>query len=206
MIFGYIRVSTCHQSTDTQRLEIERFCKENNLKIDEWIDETASGQKRPNLRKIKKIMEKAKSGDLVICTEISRLGRSLIMIMNILQHFLEKEVRVWTIKDNFRLGDDIQSKVLAFAFGLSAEIEHKLISLRTTQGLERARLAGKRIGRPKGRISSYYKLSSYDDYIKKEMLLGKTKKSLAKELGVTWKTLNCHLSRIFFAESKMLQN
>lgn len=118
-------------------------------------------------------MENVHEGDLIICTELSRLGRSLIMIMNVLQHFLEKNVSVWTIKDGYKLGDDIQSKVLAFAFGLSAEIERKLISERTKQGLQRAKEKGVRIGRVKGR----------------------SKLSLAKELGVTWKTLNTHLQR-----------
>lgn len=141
-------------------------------------------------------MENVQDGDLIICTELSRLGRSLIMIMNVLQHFLEKNVSVWTIKDGYRLGDDIQSKVLAFAFGLSAEIERKLISERTKQGLQRAKEKGTRIGRVKGKKNTYYKLSKYDTYIKKQLLKGRSKLSLAKELGVTWKTLNTHLQRV----------
>ena len=140
-------------------------------------------------------MENVHEGDLIICTELSRLGRSLIMIMNVLQHFLEKNVSVWTIKDGYKLGDDIQSKVLAFAFGLSAEIERKLISERTKQGLQRAKEKGVRIGRVKGKKNTYYKLSKYDSYIKKQLLKGRSKLSLAKELGVTWKTLNTHLKR-----------
>lgn len=141
-------------------------------------------------------MENVQEGDLIICTELSRLGRSLIMIMNVLQHFLEKNVSVWTIKDGYKLGDDIQSKVLAFAFGLSAEIERKLISERTKQGLQRAKEKGTRIGRVKGKKNTYYKLSKYDTYIKKQLLNGRSKLSLAKELGVTWKTLNTHLQRV----------
>ena len=140
-------------------------------------------------------MENVHEGDLIICTELSRLGRSLIMIMNVLQHFLEKNVSVWTIKDGYKLGDDIQSKALAFAFGLSAEIERKLISERTKQGLQRAKEKGVRIGRVKGKKNTYYKLSKYDTYIKKQLLKGRSKLSLAKELGVTWKTLNTHLQR-----------
>lgn len=202
MTFGYIRVSTTHQNLENQQLEIEKFCKLQGIKIDIWIEEKISGTKRPENRKLGKlIMKSAQAGDLVISTEISRFGRSLIMIMNVLQHFLENGVSVWTIKDGYRLGNDIQSKVLAFAFGLSAEIERQLISERTKLGLNRARQEGKQIGRKKGRKSSIYKLSSSNDYIKKQILLGRTKSSLARELGVSWKTLDAHLSRIMFLKN-----
>lgn len=195
MTYAYIRVSTNKQHTDNQISEIKRFCKANKLIVNEWIVEVISGTKSPNKRKLGKLMENVHEGDLIICTELSRLGRSLIMIMNVLQHFLEKKVSVWTIKDGYKLGDDIQSKVLAFAFGLSAEIERKLISERTKQGLQRAKEKGVRIGRVKGKKNTYYKLSKYDNYIKKQLLKGRSKLSLAKELGVTWKTLNTHLQR-----------
>ena len=195
MTYAYIRVSTNKQHADNQISEIKRFCKANKLIVNEWVVEVISGTKSPDKRKLGKLMENVQDGDLIICTELSRLGRSLIMIMNVLQHFLENYVSVWTIKDGYKLGDDIQSKVLAFAFGLSAEIERKLISERTKQGLQRAKEKGVRIGRVKGKKNSYYKLSKYDTYIKKQLLKGRSKLSLAKELGVTWKTLNTHLQR-----------
>ena len=199
MVYGYIRVSTGHQNLENQQLEIQKFAKSKGIHIDRGIEEKISGTKKPENRKLgKEIMEEGKAGDLIICTEISRFGRSLIMIMNVLQFFLERNIKVWTIKDNYRLGDDIQSKVIAFAFGLSAEIERQLISERTKQGIHRARLEGKQIGRKVGRKSDYYKLSEYDDYIKKELILGRSKQSLADELGVTWATLNKHLTRILF--------
>ena len=197
MVYGYIRVSTVHQNLENQQLEIEKFAKANGFKIDRWIEEKISGTKRPEKRKLGKvIMNQCQDGDLIICTEISRFGRSLIMIMNVLQYFLEKNIKVWTIKDGYRLGDDIQSKVLAFAFGLSAEIERQLISERTKLGLNRARLEGKQIGRRLGRKSDYYKLSPYDDYIVEQIRKGRSKLSLAIELGVSWQTLNRHLKRI----------
>lgn len=197
MVYGYIRVSTAHQNSENQQLEIEKFAAQNNIHVDKWIEEKISGTKKPEMRKLGKIlMNQCQSGDLVICTEISRLGRSLIMIMNILQYFLEKDIKVWTIKDNYRLGDDIQSKVLAFAFGLSAEIERKLISDRTKLGLQRIKKEGKHIGRMVGRKSDYYKLTPYDDYIMKEITNGRTKPSLAKELGVATVTLRKHMARL----------
>ena len=126
MTYGYIRVSTDTPTVENQRYEIERFAQKESLVVDDWIEETISGAKIYSKRALGKLLKKAQKGDLIIASEISRLGRSLFMVMEILNICMTKEVRVWTIKDNYRLGDDIQSKVLAFAFGLSAEIERKL--------------------------------------------------------------------------------
>ncbi len=198
MVYGYVRVSTGHQNTESQKMEIMNFCERNSMKVDCWIEEKISGTKNPSKRKLGKIlMNDCKKGDLVICTEISRLGRSLIMIMNILQFFLERGIKVWTIKGSYRLGDDIQSKVLAFAFGLSAEIERQLISERTKAGIQRAKKEGKKIGRKTGKAKEY-KLSKYDEYIKFQLIYGATKSELARELGVTRGTLENHLKRIMF--------
>lgn len=142
MIYGYIRVSSDKQTVENQRFEIERFCKVNNLHIDGWIEETISGTKAYNKRQLGVLLKKVEKEDVIICSELSRLGRSLFMIMEILSICMKKECRVWTIKDNYRLGDDIQSKVLAFAFGLSAEIERNLISQRTKEALARKREEG----------------------------------------------------------------
>ena len=197
MIYAYVRVSTGKQNLENQQLEIERYCKATGLTIGKWVQEKTSGTKQPQRRKLNIIMTECSEGDTVICTEISRLGRSLIMVMNVLQFFLEHGITVITIKDGYRLGDNIQSKVIAFAFGLSAEIERQLISERTKQGLNRARQEGKHIGRAKGKLASSYKLSPYDSYIKEQMRIGRTKKSLASELHVDIKTLNRHLQRLF---------
>lgn len=150
MIFGYIRVSTDKQTVENQRFEIEQFCYKNNLTIDGWIEETISGTKSYNKRELGKLLDKVVKDDLIICTELSRLGRNLFMIMEILNICMTKDARVWTIKDNYRLGDDIQSKVLAFAFGLSAEIERNLISQRTKEALARKKAEGIHIGRKLG--------------------------------------------------------
>ena len=120
MIYGYIRVSCDKQSVENQRFEINNFCKRENLKIDGWIEETISGTKAYNKRRLGMLLRRIKKNDLIVCAELSRLGRNLFMIMEILNVCMGKECRVWTIKDNYRLGEDIQSKVLAFAFGLSA--------------------------------------------------------------------------------------
>ncbi len=118
--------------------------------IDDWIEETISGAKAYNKRILGRLLRRVHRNDIIICTELSRLGRNLFMIMDILNICMHKECRVWTIKDHYRLGDDIQSKVLAFAFGLSAEIERNLISLRTKEALARKKSEGVTLGRPVG--------------------------------------------------------
>ena len=160
MTYGYIRVSTDKQTVENQRFEITRFCLSERIHIDGWIEETISGTKSYNRRALGRLLRQVQKGDLIICAELSRLGRNLFMIMEILNICMSKECRVWTVKDNYRLGEDIQSKVLAFAFGLSAEIERNLISQRTKEALARKRAEGVRLGRPKGRLSDQdtYKL------------------------------------------------
>jgi DNA invertase Pin-like site-specific DNA recombinase len=142
MIYGYIRVSSDKQTVENQRFEIKNFCDNQNIKIDGWIEETISGTKAYNKRELGKLLNKVQKDDLIICAELSRLGRNLFMIMEILNICMSKECRVWTIKDNYKLGEDIQSKVLAFAFGLSAEIERNLISQRTKEALARKKIEG----------------------------------------------------------------
>ncbi len=167
MIYGYIRVSSDKQTVENQRFEINKFCDKKEIKIDGWIEETISGTKAYDKRLLGKLLEKVKKDDLIICAELSRLGRNLFMIMEILNICMSKECKVWTIKDNYRLGDDIQSKVLAF--GLSAEIERNLISQRTKEALARKRAEGVVLGRPKGKKTAEEK---YKLYKKKDLIVG----------------------------------
>jgi len=193
MTYGYIRVSTDKQTVDNQRFEIERFCIKNNLKIDKWIEETISGSKTPDKRLLGSLLDEVKSGDLIICSELSRLGRSLFMIMSILNQLMMNEVRIWTIKDNYRLGDNIQSKVLAFAFSLSAEIERELLSQRTKEALARKRAEGKILGRPCGRKSSYVKLSGREQDIKSLLDRHFSKSAIGRIYGVNRMTVDAFM-------------
>jgi DNA invertase Pin-like site-specific DNA recombinase len=193
MTYGYIRVSTDKQTVDNQRFEIERFCASNNLEIEHWIEETISGTKSPEKRRLGSLLAKVQAGDMIICSELSRLGRSLFMIMSILNQLMLNDVKIWTIKDNYRLGDNIQSKVLAFAFGLSAEIERELISQRTKEALARKRSEGQRLGRPNGSRSTRTKLSGYEEEIR--MLLAKrvSKAAIGRKFGVNRMTVYAFL-------------
>ena len=191
MIYGYIRVSSDKQTVENQRFEINNFCERNKLVIDGWIEETISGTKY-NKRELGKLLKRVQKDDLIICAELSRLGRNLFMIMEILNICMTKECRVWTIKDNYRLGEDIQSKVLAFAFGLSAEIERNLISQRTKEALARKKAEGITLGRPKGRKSSpeKYKLHGKENLINELLKVNVSKRKIAKICKVDRNTLD----------------
>jgi DNA invertase Pin-like site-specific DNA recombinase len=190
MIYGYIRVSTDKQNVDNQRFEINRFCSTNNLKIEQWIEEKISGTKMPEKRLLGSLLTEVKAGDLIICSELSRLGRSLFMIMSILNQLMTNDVRIWTIKDNYRLGDNIQSKVLAFAFGLSAEIERDLLSQRTKEALARKRAEGKILGRPYGSKSSHVKLSGFEQEIRVLLARQFSKSAIGRIYGVNRMTVD----------------
>ena len=189
MNYGYIRVSSDKQTVENQRFEINNFCKKENLIIDGWIEETISGTKNYDKRKLGELLNRVQKDDLIICAELSRLGRNLFMIMEILHICMNKECKVWTIKDNYRLGDDIQSKVLAFAFGLSAEIERNLISQRTKEALAMRKAQGIHIGRIAGSHNQYLKLTGYEEVIQEMISFGISKAEIARRLNVNRTTL-----------------
>lgn len=190
MVYGYIRVSTDKQTVENQRFEINNFCEKNNLNVDKWIEETISGAKDFETRKLGILLRSMNKRDILICAELSRLGRNLLMIMSILNKCMQKEIQVWTIKDNYKLGSDISSKVLAFAFGLSAEIERNLISQRTKEALARKRSEGVVLGRPKGSKSKKLKLSGKEKIISNMLNKNLPYKKIAKSLGVHRSTLS----------------
>ena len=130
-----------------------------------------------------------KKSDVLITAELSRIGRSMLEVMSILQTCLEKNCQVWTIKENYRLGADIQSKVLAFAFGLSAEIERKLISDRTKSSLDKLKKDGKKLGRPIGAKNKSLKLAKNRTRINNLLAKGLPKAQIARILGVDKMTM-----------------
>ena len=150
MIVAYLRVSTGHQVLDNQKNEIEKFAAAHGMHIDRWVTEIVSGKKQGCDRKLGALMHSMHSGDTLIVTELSRLSRTLMDIMAIVSDLIKKNVRLYSIKENCAVDDSINSKVLLFAFGLVAEIERNLISMRTREALSLRRQMGVSLGRPKG--------------------------------------------------------
>lgn len=190
MNYGYIRVSTDKQTTENQEYEIYKFADSKGFMINEWVKETVSSKKKLKDRKINELLSKVTENDVIICTEVSRLGRSIMEVMSILNLLMEKSCKVYTIKEKYELGNDINSKILAFAFALSAEIERNMISQRTKEALDRKRSEGKKLGRPKGSLSKKTKLTGKEEEIKRYLKMQIPKTVIAKLLGVNRNTLH----------------
>jgi len=195
MIYGYIRISADSQNIESQKFEIKNFAQQHNMAIDEWIEESASSMQDLQKRKLGKIISSASNGDLIIASELSQMGRNLLQVMEILNQLLNSGARVWTIKDGYKLGDDISSKMLAFAFGLSAEIERKMISQRVREALAGVKAGGKVLGRPLGRRNTKSKLASMANEVHQLLSCGYSRAAVARKLNVHRDTLAAFLNR-----------
>ena len=177
MVIAYLRVSTEKQFLANQKEEILRFAEKNGLAIDKWYTETVSGSVSTKERKLAPLLRQMKPGDTLIVTEISRLSRTLLEIMTILNSCIKKQVVLYSTKEGYVFQNDINSKVLGFAFGLMAEIERNLISMRTKEALARR-------NNPKLQL-----LHDNRKYILKQARGGAKHAKLAREFGVSRTTM-----------------
>ena len=195
MIYGYIRKSTEKQSFEHMEYEINIYTAKHNMKVDAWIEETVSSRKPLNKRKLGAILNEIKSGDILICSELSRISRSVPETFSILQTCLNKNCQVIAIKENYHLGNDLQSQVLAFAFGLAAQIERDLISQRTKCSLASKKEQGIKLGRPIGAASKKLKLAKNLNRIKDLLAKGISKNQISKIMKVQYMTLSRFIER-----------
>ena len=184
MIYAYVRVSSQIQNEANQHYEIEQFAEKNGLKIDEWIEETISSGKDLKKRKFNSLLKKLNKDDILITTELSRIGRKSFEIMGILYECLNKGCQVWTTKEKYKLGDDLNSQILAFAFSISASIEKSLISARTKETLARLKNSGVKLGRPRGSKNKNLKLAGKEKEIQELLAQGVSKAKISKIYGV----------------------
>ena len=191
--YAYIRVSTDKQETENQRFEILKYANDKKLGNVEFIEETVSGRKSWKDRKIGVLISELCKGDILIVTELSRLGRSMLEIMELLSILLRNGIELHVVKSNQVLKDDLQSKVFAMAFSIAAEIERELISQRTREALQRRKAEGKPLGRPKGSYSS--KLDRYREQIEELLSKGVSISSIAKIIGVPYSTVYSYVQR-----------
>lgn len=196
-VYAYIRVSTMTQSYESQEYEISRYCEARHMEIHKWITESTSGTIAVEKRSLGRLIRKMSKGDLLICTELSRLGRNMLMIMGVLNQCSAKGVAIHTIKDNFDLSDNINSKIIAFAFALAAEIERNLISQRTKEALAVKKMAGVKLGRPSGSSRKRDMMCKNKSEVMKLIKEGYSMTSIAKTYGVHRNTLRKYLSDMF---------
>ena len=184
MVYAYIRVSTAEQSGSSQEYEIRQWAARQGLSIGRWETESVSGTVAPSKRKLGRLIRRMKPEDLLVCTEISRLGRNMLMIMSILNDCSARGIRIHTIKDNFDLNNNINSKIIAFAFALAAEIERNLISQRTKEALADRKAAGVRLGRPPGSCKKREEVMGNLPEIRHKLASGASLWAIAREYKI----------------------
>lgn len=193
-IIAYCRTSSKGQCLEYQRKEIEKYLGE-SVSVDKWVEEQLSAKKTLTKSKLKTTLKTLKEGDILITSEISRLARDLDSIMDILHICISKGCEIWTIRENYKLKNDLPSKVILFAYGLTSELEHNLISQRTKNALDSIKSSGKKLGRPFSAKSKKLMLDENDKKLRKMLAENKTISRIAKELGVHHVTVQRYMER-----------
>jgi DNA invertase Pin-like site-specific DNA recombinase len=194
--YAYLRVSTDHQDVDNQRLGILEYANTHCLNPLEFVSDEASGQLSWRTRRIGKLIkETAKKGDVLIFAEISRMARSTLQILEMLECCLHRGINVHIAKQQMVLDETLQSRIAVTVLGLAAEIERELISLRTKEALAKRKAEGKKLGRPKGKPATHLKLDEKEAEIRYYLQKGISKRSIAKLLDCSPSTLYHWLER-----------
>lgn len=183
------------QTLENQKHEIENYCRNRSIHVDKWVRESVSGTVAWEKRGLGRLIRKMKKGDLLICSEISRLGRNILMIMSVLNECSRKGISILTIKDNFELNDSLNSKIIAFAFALASEIERNLISQRTREALAVRKMSGVKLGRPKGETARVQRCIGQMSNIIEEIEGGRSISSLARAYGVHRNTMAAQIKK-----------
>lgn len=178
---GYLRVSTADQDLEKNKADILKLANEKKLGHVEWIEEKVSGTKDWKKREFGTAFDTLQKGDTIIVSELSRLGRSTLQILEIMQQAKERGIAVHAVKGGWSLNGTMESKIVLTMLAMIAEIERDLISERTKEGLRARKEAGVKLGRPKGPGKS--KLDQYKEEIVALLNNGSTKTHVAKRYG-----------------------
>lgn len=192
--FAYLRVSTDLQDVKNQKLGVLDYCNKYNIAPLQIIEDTESGKTPWKKRAIGHILEQAESGDIIIASEISRIGRSTLQVLEILELASQKGISVHITKNNIIMDESLQSTITATILSLAAQIEREFISLRTKEALAKRKAAGLKLGRPKGQavhLQLDNNKNQIIDYLKK----GVSKRSIAKIIECSPSTLYLWLKR-----------
>lgn len=193
MVIAYLRVSTEKQLIENQRAEIVRFASERGLAIERWQTEQASGLKSKEERKLERILRRMKVDDVLIVSEVSRLSRTMLEVMAILNLCIRKNIVLYSVKEGYAFENNMNSKIMGFAFGMAAEIERNLIAARTREALAYRKAQGVVLGRPKGSDSHTQRLVAAKADIRRRVARGERKVDIARAYGVSRATLYAFL-------------
>lgn len=194
-VFVYLRVSTDAQDTNNQKHGILEYCQQHGIEPEAVHEDTGSGRLDWRTRKIGQILSAADKGDAILVSEVSRLARSTLQVLEILKLAAERQVTIVIVKNGLRFDNSMQSKITATILGLAAEIERDFISMRTKEALAKRKAAGKCLGRPPGSRSRQYKLDEKRSEIERYLKLKINRTAIAKLVGVSRPTLRTWLSR-----------
>ena len=204
-IFVYLRVSTDTQDVENQKHGILEYCKAQGIEVDSVLEDTASGRVDWRARKIGEVLSSTTKGDTILVAEVSRLARSTLQVLEILQSASERQVSVVIVKNGLRFDNSMQARITATILGLAAEIERDFISMRTKEALAKRKEAGKRLGRPPGAVARQYKLDQKRSEIERYLRLGINGTAIAKLVGVSRPTLRNWLSKNHPSQIKLVE-
>ena len=188
-VFIYLRVSTDAQDVQNQKHGILEYCKMQGIEVDAVLEDTASGRVDWRTRKIGEVLSASSKGDTILVSEVSRLARSTLQVLEILKLASERQVSILIIKNGLKFDNSMQAKITATILGLAAEIERDFISMRTKEALAKRKATGQRLGRPPGAVARQYKLDSKRGEIERYLKLGINGPAIAKLIGVSRPTL-----------------
>jgi DNA invertase Pin-like site-specific DNA recombinase len=191
----YLRVSTDAQDTANQLHGITEYCQAQGIEPDAVLEDSVSGRVDWRTRKIGALLSHADKNDVILVAEVSRLARSTLQVLEILQVAAERKVSVIVVKNGLRFDNSMQAKITATILGLAAEIERDFISMRTIEALAKRKASGKRLGRPPGALAKAYKLDAHRADIERYLKLGINQTAIAKLVGVSRPTLRTWLIR-----------
>lgn len=192
--YAYLRVSTDAQDTQNQKHGILEYANQMGISDIQFIEDTVSGTKKWRQRKLGQLLQDMGVGDTIIFSEISRIARSTLQVLEVLEFCTSKHIHVFIAKQNMRLDGTMQATITATVLGLAAEIERSFISCRTKEALDAKRKMGIIGGRPKGPAKNL-KLDKQKEKIIEYLLMGLSQASIAKLLDISTSTLSDYIRR-----------
>lgn len=187
-IYAYLRVSTDQQDVRNQKHGVLEYANSNGFTDMRFIEDAVSGRKPWQERELGRVLHSSEPGDTLVVAEVSRLARSTLQVLEILQHCSEHKINLYIAKNTMRFDDSLQSRITATVLGMAAEIEREFISTRTREALAARKAAGVKLGRPRGKAEKL-KLDAHREEIQGYLDKGVNKRAIAKIIGCPPTTL-----------------